>query len=453
MKLSLKAGTISKSVLVFVQDSSQSMGIGLAGLVYNTSNLVAYYCQPGVTGATAITLATLASTTAAYSSGGFKEIDATNMKGVYRLDIPNAALTGATSVVVMLSGAADMVPVVLEIELTAWNNQDTVRGGLTALPNTACTTNASLLTSGAGTDQISVASGRVDIGKILGTASAGQAGYMGVDWAQVANKTTTNALTGTTIATTQQVDVNTIKTQTITCSAGVTVGAFVGNATASLEVDASGRVDIGKILGTASAGQAGYVGLDWGVMVNKTTSNALTGTTISTSQVVASVTGAVGSVTGAVGSVTGAVGSVTGNVGGNVVGTVASVVGNVGGNVVGSTASIANAPANFSSLNIDASGNVYTKTQIKKNTAVPIFEFKMRLSSDHYSPATGKTVSCQRSIDGGSFSNCNTVTATEVSNGFYYVPLAASDVNGNVIVFRATATSSDPTEITIYTQP
>lgn len=179
MKLSLKAGTISKSVLVFVQDSSQSMGIGLAGLVYNTSNLVAYYCQPGVTGATAITLATLASTTAAYSSGGFKEIDATNMKGVYRLDIPNAALTGATSVVVMLSGAADMVPVVLEIELTAWNNQDTVRGGLTALPNTACTTNASLLTSGAGTDQISVASGRVDIGKILGTASAGQAGYMG----------------------------------------------------------------------------------------------------------------------------------------------------------------------------------------------------------------------------------------------------------------------------------
>ncbi len=46
-------------------------------------------------------------------------------------------------------------------------------------------------------------------------------------------------------------DVQTIKTQTVTCAAGVTVGAFVGNATAALSVDASGRVDIGKALGTA----------------------------------------------------------------------------------------------------------------------------------------------------------------------------------------------------------
>ena len=49
----------------------------------------------------------------------------------------------------------------------------------------------------------------------------------------------------------EQADVQTIKTQTVTCSAGVTVGAFVGNATAALGVDASGRVDLGKALGTA----------------------------------------------------------------------------------------------------------------------------------------------------------------------------------------------------------
>ncbi len=46
-------------------------------------------------------------------------------------------------------------------------------------------------------------------------------------------------------------DVQTIKTQAVTCAAGVTVGAFVGNATAALGVDASGRIDIGKALGTA----------------------------------------------------------------------------------------------------------------------------------------------------------------------------------------------------------
>ena len=65
----------------------------------------------------------------------------------------------------------------------------------------------------------------------------------------------------------------------------------------SLSIDASGRIDVGKILGTASAGAVGYVGIDWGQVTNKTTTNALTGTTISTTQVVASVTGAVGSVT------------------------------------------------------------------------------------------------------------------------------------------------------------
>lgn len=48
----------------------------------------------------------------------------------------------------------------------------------------------------------------------------------------------------------------------------------------------------------------GAGGVDWGNLENPTTANGLTGTTIATSQVVASVTGAVGSVTGAVGSVT-----------------------------------------------------------------------------------------------------------------------------------------------------
>ncbi len=46
-------------------------------------------------------------------------------------------------------------------------------------------------------------------------------------------------------------DVQTIKTQTVTCAAGVTVGAFVGNATAALSVNASGRVDLGLWLGSA----------------------------------------------------------------------------------------------------------------------------------------------------------------------------------------------------------
>jgi len=72
--------------------------------------------------------------------------------------------------------------------------------------------------------------------------------------------------------------------QTATAAAAITVGAYVGNATAALAVDASGRVDLGKVLGTASAGQAGYVGVDWGHVYAPTTAVGLSGTTISTSQ-------------------------------------------------------------------------------------------------------------------------------------------------------------------------
>ncbi len=96
----------------------------------------------------------------------------------------------------------------------------------------------------------------------------------------------------------------------------------------------------GRTLDVSAGGEAG---LDWANIGSPTTAENLSGTTIATSQVVASVTGAVGSVTGAVGSVagnvggnvTGSVGSVAGNVGGNVTGSVGSVVGNLGGNVNG----------------------------------------------------------------------------------------------------------------------
>ncbi len=58
---------------------------------------------------------------------------------------------------------------------------------------------------------------------------------------------------------------------------------------------------------------SGYVAPDWGDVANKTTTNALTGTTIATSQVVASVTGAVGSVTGLTASDVGAIKAKTDN--------------------------------------------------------------------------------------------------------------------------------------------
>lgn len=117
MKLNLTGGSTSITLLVFIQDSSSATGAGLTGLVFNSAGLTAYYARPGAATA-AITLATQ-TVNGAYSSGGFVEVDATNMPGVYRFDIPDAAIAaGVTSVVAMLKGAANMAPLLLEIQLT-----------------------------------------------------------------------------------------------------------------------------------------------------------------------------------------------------------------------------------------------------------------------------------------------------------------------------------------------
>jgi hypothetical protein len=163
MKLALVKGATSVQVAVFVRDSSVTTGAGLTGLVFNTSNLAAYYWRPGGT-ATAITLATLANAQAAWSSGGFVAVDATNMPGLYRLDIPNAVLaSGVDTCYVMLRGAANMEPVTIEIQLTSANLNDAVRAGLTALPNAAAEAVGGLYTRGTGAGQINQdANGRVD---------------------------------------------------------------------------------------------------------------------------------------------------------------------------------------------------------------------------------------------------------------------------------------------------
>lgn len=130
-KLSILAGATSQSATIFIQDSSSTTGAGKTGLVFNTASLVAYYTFSGAnTSSVAITLATLATVTTAYSSGGFIEIDATNMPGLYRLDIPDATLVSSKgrSVVIMLKGAANMAPLVLEIELTVVDNQSVTYG-------------------------------------------------------------------------------------------------------------------------------------------------------------------------------------------------------------------------------------------------------------------------------------------------------------------------------------
>jgi len=187
-KLQRQVGTTSQVVDILALNSSVTTGAGLTGLAYNTSSLTCYYHRNTASADVAVSLATM--TLGTWATGGFIVVDGTNMPGLYQFGIPNAALaSGADSVVFYFTGATNLAPIVLEIELTATSNQDAVHGGMSALPNTACTTNASLLTSGTGTDQISVSSGKTLL----------QATQTGVTIPTVT--TVTNQLTAAAIAT------------------------------------------------------------------------------------------------------------------------------------------------------------------------------------------------------------------------------------------------------------
>lgn len=116
MKLIIKKGATSNLIRIFILDSSKSDGSGLTGLVHNTANLTAYYIREGAAATTVITLVNAVVGT--YTSSGFKEVDAANMPGVYELHPPNACLaSGADSVLIFLKGAANMVPLPIEIQL------------------------------------------------------------------------------------------------------------------------------------------------------------------------------------------------------------------------------------------------------------------------------------------------------------------------------------------------
>ncbi len=147
MKLIVKKGRTSLLVHLFIQDSSSTTGAGKTGLAYNTSSLVCYRARTddGNAGGTSISLAS--ATKGTWTSGGFVEKDATNMPGVYEFGVPdNALASGSENVVIMFKGAAGMAPCVLEIQLVAFDPQDSVRQGMTALPNAAAEASGGLPT-------------------------------------------------------------------------------------------------------------------------------------------------------------------------------------------------------------------------------------------------------------------------------------------------------------------
>lgn len=116
-------------------------------VAYNSSGIDLWYQRQGAA-KTSITEATLAAADSAYSSGGFIHVS----DGHYRLDLPDAALASSAGVNFVDFGGTVTGGVFVggRIRLTDLDLDDSVRAGLTALPNAAADAAGGLPISDAG---------------------------------------------------------------------------------------------------------------------------------------------------------------------------------------------------------------------------------------------------------------------------------------------------------------
>jgi hypothetical protein len=186
MKFIFKNGSTSNILRVLILDSTSTTGAGKTGLTEASSGLIiatianneataTVYTQAAGNVETITTLGTFSAPSA--NKARFKEVDATNLPGVYEIQIADArfAVASAKALVVMVLGVSGIVPCTLEIELITADLFDSVRLGLTALPNAAAEAAGGLYTRGTGAGQINQpANGMVDVNAIrhLGTAYA-----------------------------------------------------------------------------------------------------------------------------------------------------------------------------------------------------------------------------------------------------------------------------------------
>lgn len=104
----------------------------------------------------------------------------------------------------------------------------------------------------------------------------------------------------------------------------------------------------------------------------------------------------------------------------------------------------------FTDLQMNASGRALIADNIQQNTALNGFTFLMVTTAG--APATGLTVTAQRSLGGAGFSPCAN-TVSEVGNGVYTINLASTDLNSATVMLRFTATGAADLDLTLITTP
>ena len=137
----------SKMIEVMVRDSTT--GMGKTGLAYGS--VTHCFWREGASSGTNATCVDAALGT--WTTKGWKEVDATNQKGVYQFGVPNAALAAGTGAVTINFQASGMIDKSVRILLSS-----PTRGlaGPTALPDAAAAASGGLIINGSNAGNVEV---------------------------------------------------------------------------------------------------------------------------------------------------------------------------------------------------------------------------------------------------------------------------------------------------------
>ena len=206
----IKAGSTSQTVYVTLKQDAvdaEVMPRLVTGLAFDSPNIKAAYVRPGAA-AVPITLITQ-TVDGAFSSGGFVQVSSANMPGVYRFDLPDLAVAaGARSADILVTvldyGGFQDLSEIVTIDLVGYDptvanlpaNVTQLLGTAWLTPGTAGTPDVNarlvggtaqtgrdlgasvLLSSGTGTGQVVLASGKLALTTAEHTAIANAAGVV-----------------------------------------------------------------------------------------------------------------------------------------------------------------------------------------------------------------------------------------------------------------------------------
>lgn len=419
------AGKTSVSTFVYFvdDDSGTSPGEGTTGLLFSdieTGGSASYVRQGGAR--VDFTLVTLASASAAWAEGGFILVDDTNMPGLYRVDVPDAAfVSGVDQVAIDMVAAAGKNTLMRpkEIDITNVDLRNATSAGLANLNATI----TSRQPSGAvdlNADQSSVTVGVVTTLTNLPAITANWLTAAGINAGALDGKGNWNiGKTGYALTTAGILAIwHQLESAVVTAA---TMGLKIKdnlNATITSR-QPSGSVDLNADQSAVTVGTV-------------TTLTNKTGFSLSTAGILA--------IWHQLESAIVTASSIGLKIKTNLDALISSR--QPSGNVtVGAINANAIDAASLATGAVDKIRDGLLPTQ---NAAFNNIEFLFISSVDHVTPVTGATgLAVTRSIDGAAF-GAGTGTLAEVGNGIYQYDASAADMNGGIITFRFTASGGTP---------